>query len=546
MPSVTLNRKAVERLIGKKLKESELKERISYLGTDLESIDAENIHVEIFPNRPDMLSEQGFARALSSFLGINTGLKKYDIKPSGKKVIVDKSVAMRPYTACAIIKNVKFTDENIREIMQIQEKLAMTHGRNRKKSAYGIYPTENVHFPINYIAKDPKSITFWPLGMPRPMRADDVEELHPKGIEYKWVAKDWSLYPFFIDSKDNVMCMLPYTNSHDTGKVDENTKEIFIECTGTSFENISVALNIFVTMFADMGGEIYTVDIQYPDKTITTPDLSPKEMEFDIGYINKLLGLTLTEKNVKELLEKMGYGVTKNTALIPAYRADVLHQVDLIEDIAIAYGYENFKEVIPKVATIGHEDNLEIFKRKVTDIMVGLGLIECKTYHLTSKDNQTKMMNTDIPLIELANALNAEFNVLQSWLIPSLLEVLKNNRQYEYPQNIFSIGSIFKKGQSDTGVIEQERLSCMLCSESNDFTRIMQMFDYLMRMIGAKYTVESTTHPSFIPGRVARIIVNEKKVAYVGELSPSVLENWELEMPVVAFELNLTELFEVL
>src|SRR3989339_1195871 len=164
MPTVTLDRKEFEKFVGMHLPDDKLKDRISMIGTDLESLNEKEIVVEIFPNRPDWLSEQGFARAMSAFLGKKTGLPEYQIKKSGYKVIVDKSVTMRPYTACAIVKNLTFTDERIREIMQAQEKLATTHGRNRKKSAYGIYPLNSINFPINYIAKDPATVKFKPLG----------------------------------------------------------------------------------------------------------------------------------------------------------------------------------------------------------------------------------------------------------------------------------------------------------------------------------------------------------------------------------------------
>ena len=271
MPTIQLSKKALEGYVGQVLPEDKLKERISFLGTDLESIEGDIITVEVFPNRPDMLSAPGFGRALSSFIGIKKGLKHYSVKKSGCKVMIDKSVTMRPYSACAIVKNLHFTDERIREAMQIQEKLATTHGRNRKKSAYGIYPLKAINFPIKYTAKDPKTVTFRPLGFDKPIKASLVEELHPKGKEYKHIADGWKKYPFFIDDKDNVMCMLPYTNSHDTGKIDESTTEVFIECTGNDFRNVSLALNILVTALADMGGEIYSLEMDYAGKTIVTP-----------------------------------------------------------------------------------------------------------------------------------------------------------------------------------------------------------------------------------------------------------------------------------
>ena len=199
MPTIKINKKVFEKLVGKKLPLEKLKDRISYLGTDLEDVNENEIVVEIFPNRPDMLSEEGFARAFSSFIGVKTGLKKYNVKKSGHKVIVDKSVSMRPYTTCAIVKNLNFNDDMIREIMQIQEKLALTHGRNRKKSAYGLYPLNNINFPIHYTAKNPNEVKFRPLGLEKEISAVKVEELHPKGREFKWVAEGWKKYPFFID-----------------------------------------------------------------------------------------------------------------------------------------------------------------------------------------------------------------------------------------------------------------------------------------------------------------------------------------------------------
>ncbi len=561
MPTVTLNKDVFEKLVGKKLPLEKLKDRISMLGTDLEKIEGNEIHVEVFPNRPDMLSEQGFARAFSSFIGVKTGLRKYDVKKSGHKIIIDKSVTMRPYTACALVKNITFTDEKIREIMQIQEKLATTHGRNRKKSAYGVYPSDSINFPVHYIAKNPRDVRFKPLGFSKEILASEVLTKHPKGKEYAHLTEGWDKYPFFIDSKDNVMCMLPFTNSEDTGKVDEKTKNVFIECSGTDLENVKFALNIFVTMLADMGGEIYSIDIVYPDKTITTPDLTPKKMKLDIEYVNKKLGLLLKDTDAKKLLEQMGHGYEKGNALVPAYRTDILHPMDLVEDVAIAYGYENFVEEIPEVSTIAAEDEMEIFKKRIAYILTGIGLIETCTYHLINNDMQTKMMNVkDDSIVKLANPTTTEYNGLRSWIIPCLMDVLKLNKHNEYPQNIFDIGFVFKKNKEfETNVEERTKLAIALCEDKKDFTSIKQVLDYLLRMIGAEYKIVQCEHASFIKGRAGNVIINnaekkdnaesknqEKIIGVLGEISPQVLTNFCLEMPVVMLELDLNELFKLI
>ncbi|MBS3169113.1 phenylalanine--tRNA ligase subunit beta [Candidatus Woesearchaeota archaeon] len=546
MPTITINKQVFEQLVGKILPLEELKDRISMLGTDLEKIENNEITVEIFPNRPDMLSEQGFARAFSSFIGIKTGLQKYHVKESGCKVIVDSSVTMRPYTACAIVKNLTLDDERIRQIMQIQEKLATTHGRNRKKSAYGIYPLENISFPINYIAHDPKNIKFKPLGFETEVCAAAVPELHPKGKAYKHLTEGWKEYPFFIDAKNKVMCMLPFTNSDDTGKVDEKTKNVFVECTGTDLRNVEVALNMITTALADMGGEIYSVEVVYSDKMVITPKLQPKKMLVDLSYINRLLGLLLKDTEIAVLFERMGYGWENGSVLIPAYRADILHQVDLAEDIAIAYGYENFKETIPNVATIGEEDPFEVFARKIREVLVGLRLLETKNYHLSTKEDLVeKMQIGENKTLPLKNALG-EHNHLRNWIIPNLLRVLTDNQHHQYPQNLFEIGRTFVANKkTETGIEEKEHLAVMLCHEKVDFTEIRQILDALFSALGLEYAVKEMEHPSFIRGRIGMICCRNQELGLIGEFAPSVLASWGLLMPAVGFELDLEMLFEI-
>lgn len=548
MPTIKLDKSVFERIVGKKLSPERLKENICYIGTALEKIEGNDIHVEVFPNRPDMLSEQGFARAFSSFIGVRKGLVDYKVKKSNEKVIIDKSVSgIRPYTACAIVKNLNFDDEKIREVIEIQEKLHITYGRKRKRAAIGIYPYERIKPPIRFTARKPEEIRFRPLEADEEMNALQILSRHPAGREYAHLIEGMDKFPIFIDSDNNILSMPPIINSHTAGKISEKTKEIFIECSGFDFKVLSICLNIIVSALADMGGDIYSMELVYPDKKRVTPDLTPRKMKFDVDYINRILGLELKEKEMIECLKKMGYGYDHGSALIPPYRADVLHQIDIAEDVAIAYGYQNFKEEIPKVATIAHENDLEVFKKKIVDILVGLGMIEVSTYHLLDKEMQTKKCNMDAEVVEIIDPVSKDYNSLRSWMIPCLLNVLKNNKHNEYPQNIFETGTIFRiDGKKETGVEEAARLGVLLCNNKADFTEIKQVLDLVFRMIGINYEIIEAEMPSFIPGRVGRVVVKGKKVAYIGEMSPVVLENFKLEMPVAALELNLSDLFEII
>ena len=536
MPTITINRKVFETLVGKTLPDEELKDRISMLGTDLESVDKNEITVEIFPNRPDMLSEQGFARAFSSFIGEKTGLREYKVNKSNFEVIIEPSVKeVRPYTVCAVIKNLKFDDEKIREIIQIQEKLHTTLLRNRKKGAIGIYPLEHIKFPITYFAENPKKVTFLPLESKKEMTGLQILSQHPTGREYAYLLEGKKKFPFFKDGNNEILSMPPIINSEKTGKVSETTKEVFIECSGFDLNTLNICLNIIVTSMAEMEGVIYETKVKY-DKPIITPNLKPKEWQIDLNYINKRLGLELKESELKTLLEKMGFGYKDKKALVPAYRADIMHQVDFVEDIAIAYGYENFTEEIPEVSTIGIEDPMAIKKRKISELLAGLHLLECETYNLTNEETQNEKTLNNIKLIELENSVSKGYNVLRAWLLPNLLQILEENKHHEYPQNLFTLGKTFKE-------TEQEKLAITLCNSNINFTSIKQVLDYLMRMLDLEYEIQDCKYPTFIEGRTGKIIVNKKCIGFLGEIHPQVLQNFSLEFPVAALELNLSKLF---
>jgi phenylalanyl-tRNA synthetase beta chain len=309
MPSIKLNKQVFNRLVGKELSDDELRERIPMIGTDLDSVEGDVIDVEVFPNRPDMLSEQGFARAFSAFIGEKTGLREYPVKPSGEKVIIDPSVSdVRPFTACCLVKDLEFNDEKIREIIQVQEKLHVTFGRNRKKLAIGIYTLEKIRLPIRYFAEDPNSISFQPLESDREMTALQILSQHPTGRDYGHLLEGNDRFPFFADADDNILSMPPIINSHHTGKVSEETREVFIECSGFDFNTCNICLNIIVTALADMGGKILSMELEYQDGKKTTPDLDPKRTRLDLPFINRWLGLDLSEDQMVDLLKRMGYG----------------------------------------------------------------------------------------------------------------------------------------------------------------------------------------------------------------------------------------------
>ena len=401
--------------------------------------------------------------------------------------------------------------------MQIQEKLHVTYGRNRKKAAIGIYPMEKIKWPIRFSAEDPSKIKFRPLESDKIMDGYEILNKHKAGREYGHLLQGLNKFPLFIDAKNNVLSVPPIINSHDTGKINEKTRDIFIECSGFDFKILSKCLNIIVCALADMNGIVYSVTLKYPNKNIESPDLKNEIMKLKVENVNRFLGLKLKENDIKECLERMGYNYKKGEVLIPCYRADILHEVDIIEDIAIAYGYENFKEEIPNISTISEEDEFEKFKKKITDVLIGFGLIEVSSFHIMDKKELNDMMNVNIEGVELENSLTADYNALRSWLVPSLLKVLKSNKHNTYPQNIFEIGRCILKDK------EISRVAVALSYNNVNYTSIRQVLDGLLSSLGLKYNIKEVEHGSFIPGRVGRVFVNNDKIAYMGEINPAVL-----------------------
>jgi phenylalanyl-tRNA synthetase beta chain len=539
MANATFPRKQFEKEIGKL--DEKMQNKIAMFGTPLEKFDDNEIEIEVFPNRPDLLSYHGFKRSFLAFLGKKTGLKKYQVHKPEKdyKIKIDSSLKnIRPYTACAIIKGLKFDDDKIKEMIDIQEKLHQTLGRKRKKLAIGIYPLEQIKLPITFTAMEPDKIKFIPLESEREMSGLQILQRHPTGREYAHLLAGKAKFPVFIDADKNVLSMPPVINSHKTGKVTTETKDVFVECSGFDFNSLNKCLNIIVTNLADMGGKIYQMELHYPDKKIT-PNLNPEKIKINQKNVNELLGINLKEKDVKNLTEKMGHNYNKNYIETPAWRTDILHEVDLIEDIAIAYGYENFIPEIPKISTVGEENKREIIKRKIGEILSGMNIIEVSNYHLTTKREQFKNMITpEEKIIEVENS-KTDFTILRKDLTHYLMKVLSENVDSEYPQKIFEIGKVFTPDETE---------NLALAIAPSNFTEIRQILEYLFKMININVKIEEPEKvPNyFIDGRTAEIKLEDKTIGFIGEIHPKILRNWKIKMPVSLFEINLEKVFEKL
>lgn len=542
MPVINLEWKELEELVGAS-RELILK-RLPMLGCDIERVDEETISVEFFPNRPDLYSIEGVARALRGFLGIETGLKKYVAKESEWKIFVENKVlGVRPRIVGCVVKNLRMSDEIIRSLMEVQEDLHWTIGRNRRRMAVGVHDLEKVNFPLRYTAVD-ADFSFVPLDFDRSMTIAEILREHPKGKEFGFILEGGEVYPIILDAKNEVISFPPIINAEKT-RVTEKTRHLFIDVTGFD-EYVDKALRIIACMLSDRGGEIEKVEVIYPTKVEKTPDLSEKRFIVKKSEIRSLLGFEISEKDIVESLEKMRFGCRilgdEIEVLVPSYRADIMHEWDVIEDIAIGYGYERITPDYPGTSGIGEAHRWNEIREVVKEIMIGLGFVEVITFTLTSEKSLRDLGRSANPwedFVPLMHPLTTEHTILRMELLSKLLEVLALNKHCELPIKVFEVGDVVVGKKNKLNLC-----GCIMNSKAT-FSEIRSIVQALMRELGFEWKAVEAEDGAFIPGRQARIVVNGKSVGIFGEIHPRVLENFGIPSPVVAFELELAKLFNL-
>lgn len=503
-------------------------------------------------NRPDLWSVEGLTRALLGFLNQEKGIKQYAAgKPIVEVNVNAKLYNIRPFICCSIVKGIHLSDEIIKGIMHLQDKLDQTYGRNRQKTSIGIYNFDLIKPPIEYAAVVPTDVSFVPLGFSERMGLDEILERHPKGVEYAHIVKKHPLYPMLFDSEGKVLSFPPIINSNDLGKITEESRSLLVEVTGTQHSTVLSTLNLVTLALIDRGGAAFGATVNYPEKSmyevkkVVTPDFGNRRFELSVEYTNRLLGLDLSAKAIPDLLGTAGLGVEKVsgerlTVLVPCYRVDVMHQVDIIEDIAIAYGYNNIEPLWRELPTTGQPKPDQHLIDLARELMVGLGYQEILNYTLTNYESLFEKMRVEkSKLVELANPKVVTMTCVRNWLLPSVLEFLSRNLSVEFPQRVFELGKVTLFDESaETRTRDEDWLSAVTTHVTANFTEIKSVLDAFLSNIDFEWQIEEAVHPSFIEGRAGKIVVGGVDVGVVGEVNPLVLEAWGLLNPAAAFELK--------
>jgi len=531
-----------------------LNEIFAFVKGDVESLEGDAVSIEVKDsNRPDIWSVEGIARALKGYLGAGRIRPITVAGRSNLNVVVDKRVKpIRPFISTAIVKGLQPTDEALKSWINLQEKLDQTYGRKRKIASIGFYQADLIQSPLSYTVANPDIITFAPLGSEEKQSLREIVSTHPKGSEYGEIISQFESWPVLVDGADNVLSLPPVVNSNDLGRITTGTRNILVEVTGTNAETVHNTLKIVVSSLAERGGRIYSCLETYPYGTprrLVSPDLSPTATSLRLSHINKLLGTSVRLREASRFVERAGYKVQRATRdtiqlEIPCYRTDIMHSVDMMEDIAIAMDINKLKPEWPMIWTVGNLAKETDENESVAEIMIGLGFQEVLTYTLTSP----VVVSNNVPssqgkLVELLNPRMTTHTVLRNWLLPSLLETTSHNTHVDYPQRIFEIGPCIGRRENETHPIQEtRRLAAVTIHANAGFTEIRSSLDALAKNKGRSFQIKETEHPSFLSGRCGAIISDGREVGVIGEVNPRVIKSWGLNLPAAAFEVEMPAL----
>lgn len=517
--------------------------------TDFVKIDNDKVvRLDLLPARSDLFDPGGLARALKGYLEIETGLPQYQLETPEIRVEVSPELALeqsyRPFIACAVVTMPPLDGSLLRVLMKLQENLHWGIGRNRKLSSIGMYDLDTITPPIHYRTVLPTGMKFCPLGLDTPMTPAEILDKHPKGVAYAHLLKPLAAWPLLQDSKGQVLSLPPIINSNET-KVKIGTSRLFIDVTGITQSDVTKSLNTLVTSLIEMGGHAQSVIIRKKEGEEVTPDLAPREIEIHLDKAQKWLGFDIKARDLVRYLERMRLSAHGRSPVYqvkyPVYRADIKHEVDIFEDIAIAHGFGNLPLQMVSTMTIGEERAEEKIAQTVRQIMLGMAFDEVFSLTLTTEQNHfTKLRQTPGQQhVALLNSKLADYNVVRCHLWTGLLECMNKNRRKAVPQKFFELGNVILYRGEDNIPREERRVAFAIIGPNTGYAEARSLVDTLLKELRQNGQYRPLEHPSFITGRAAELIAGDDIRGCLGELHPEILENFALAYPAVLGELTL-------
>ncbi len=543
----------------------EIIERIPYIGLDIEGVDENNgtIRVEFNPNRPDYSSENGIMRALNGLFEKEVGLPIVkDIEESDYVICVDETVGnIRPVICAFVAKRKEPLDGyEISQLISMQEDLHNGVGRKRKKSSIGMHNLDNIVFPLKYTTV-PKHFSFIPLDKENEFTIESILKNLDVGKKYGHVLNDPDIFPILSDSQKNVLSFPPIINGNLT-KIKSNTNNLLIEVTSINEKSAHDILSILSFELYDMGFKIYSININsYSGESIKTPVLKQSKMIVSDGYINKILGLKLSNDELIKCLERSRCSgkVLENGDIecsFPRYRIDIFNPVDISEEVAIGYGIYRFdtsssssssSSSYPSLYFSGKKHVNSVIFNSIRDVLIGLGFVEIINTHIISKDaiDDFFIKVDDADLVSIKDSKSSEFEILRNSIIPSIMVTLSKNIHEKYPQKLFEIGKTFKVQHSE--LKEEWSLGVVIAHNNANYSEIKSVLESLIKYCFNKnIKTPRCNFEYYLNGHSAKILFSESEIGDIGEIYPQVIENFKLRTLVSVFQINLNSLMDLL
>ena len=541
MPVVELSYTRLQKLVGKVTKK-QISESLPFLGLDIESEDKDLVRIEYSPNRPDYSTDFGIALGLQGLLGIKTGAIKLKIKKSNKYPISVKPQVskIRPFVTGIVAKNGHIDDQILEQLIQMQEDLHMGIGRKRTKSSIGIHDLDKISFPLVYTTTN-RNTKFIPLKSTAENTISEILEQTDVGKDYGHILGNSTNVPIIFDSNGNTISLPPIINAAIT-TVTTKTKNLFVEVTGINKEDAEDMLSVVATILDSAGFALESVKISGAKNS--SPKLDQKKMTVSTSLINQILGLNLNTSKILSSLKKSRLDATskgKNIiCTVPAYRFDIFGPMDLVEEVALGYGIQNLEPILTPSQTIGEINPISLQLKSLNQIMIGLGYLEALNSSLTSKRVLYDMPKRDsTKIISVLDSKSQEHTILRDSILPGLLENLSRNIHEAYPQKMFETGTVFT---IDDPISEKISFSSISAHKDANFTEIKSILQSALKT-GFGITIETKTssHPTFEAGHCANVIINGKSIGVIGKFDSKIVENYKIRVPVVGFEISLSE-----
>ncbi|MGH9912693.1 MAG: phenylalanine--tRNA ligase subunit beta, partial [Nitrososphaeraceae archaeon] len=461
---------------------------LPFIGLDIEGKTKKHIRIEYNPNRPDFSSSYGIVRALKGYLGLETGIPKYEINNDKKfKIQTTTSVkSIRPCIRALVAKDRALDSEIIKMLIDMQEDLHTGVCNRRKTASIGLHNLERVRFPLCYSAVG-SEVSFIPLDSSQTLSLNEILNSTDVGKKYSYLLGRTNEFPILLDVKKQVVSFPPIVNSKFT-ILDNLSRGIFVEVTAIDPKVADLISAIYVATLSDLNFKVYHVTICENDgSSIKSPDMRPLPVSASFTEINRCLGTEFSREEIVRAAGRSRLG-TKNLGrrtlmcVVPRYRNDVREVRDLIEEVMIGLGKSKLSPTLPMVNVTGSRNTKSVLIDKIKEVLVGLGLLEIRNVVIVSRFLQFESMGLkadESTIFKIENSLVSGQDILRNSLLPSLVDAIGHNIHSSYPQNIFEVGKVFTKGGTET---EKWHLCVAVAYNRADYTSIKSILQAFLKV----------------------------------------------------------------